>query len=343
MVSGSSHSRYKSIDLSCPCPCPSPCPCPNIRRISFTVIFFLLFIIFSHFSTLSAALEDYFKPCPNKFETSHQLRNIDFIYLINLDQRPEKYASCAEQLNMYGIYPYRFSAVNGWELSLETINDIGVKYEPWMSNDIMGTSYLPEEQGKPRHGLINVPGRTYFCHCMGQGAMGIVLSHLSILQDALNSGYQTIWVMEDDIDLIQNPHLLSERIDDLDALVGKENWDILFTDRDTKNNQGKYVPCLSYARRPNFTPWNPSRFLERQNLNGIFCKIGARYGAYSMIIRRSGMEKILNFIKVYGIFLPYDMDFCLPDDIQLYALYDDVVSTQINAFSDNGAPNYKQK
>lgn len=301
-----------------------------------------LSIFFLACNALSADITDFLKPCLNKIDPP-QVRNIDYIYMINLDQRPEKFESCTWQLNIFGIYPYRFSAVNGWELPLETINEIGVKYEPWMANDVMGTSYLIEDAGRPTHGLINREDRTYFCHCMGRGTIGIVLSHLSILKDALDSGYETIWVMEDDIQVIKNPHLISDLIDKLDQVVGRGEWDILFTDKDTKNNHGNYVQCTAYARRPNFSPWNPSRFALKYHVDDNFRKISARYGAYSMIIRRSGMEKILNFIKVYGVFLPYDMEYYLMDDINLYTVNDDLVSTQINALSDNGSPNYKDK
>lgn len=304
--------------------------------------FYFFSILLFTLRTLCADIPDYFKPCLNKSD-AHQMRNIDFIYMINLDQRPEKFERSSEQLSFYGIYPYRFSAVNGWELPLEAINELGIKYEPWMSPDVMGTSYLIGDGGNPSHGMINNVGRTYFCHCMGRGSIGIVLSHLSILQDALDSGYETIWVMEDDIEIIKNPHLLSDLIESLDHLVGKEGWDILFTDKDTKNNKGEYVLCQSFARRPNFTPWNPSRFIKREIVSPEFRKIEARYGAYSMIIRRSGIQKILDFIKIYRIFLPYDLEYYLPDDVRLFTVMDDVVSTQIDALSDNGAPNYKDK
>ena len=172
---------------------------------------------------------------------------------------------------------------------------------------------------------MHVYGRNYFCHCMSRGAIGIVLSHLSILQDAYDSGYETIWVMEDDIDVLRNPHELSDLIDHLDQKVG--NWDILFTDRDTKNNNGVNVPCTGYARKPNFTPNDPQRFQRRPKVSSEFTQVGARYGSYSMLIRRSGMLKILNFIKTYKIFLPYDMEFYLPNDIKMFAVTNDVVST----------------
>lgn len=300
--------------------------------------FLMFFSVFVSVS-LSGGLESHFKPVSNK-SGNHSMRNIDFIYTINLDQRPQKFEYCVNQLSAYGIYPCRFSAVNGWELSLEEIDTLGVQYAAWMKKGLWGTTYPVNGGGEPNHEIISVVGKRYFSHCLSRGAIGIVLSHLSILQDAYDSGYETIWVMEDDIQLIKDPHLLSDLIDRLDKLVDR-NWDILFTDQDTKNNNGTYVPCRGYAQKPNFNPKNPERFSNNPiTVSSDFRKINARYGAYSMIVRRSGMKKILDFIKTYKIFLPYDMEFYLPNNINLYAVIDDVVSTKINALSDNGGPNY---
>lgn len=62
-----------------------------------------------------------------------------------------------------------------------------------------------------------------------------------------------------------------------------------------------------------------------------------------MIVRRSGMKKLLKFFNKYQIFLPYDMDFVLPNDIKLFTVNEDVVSTITNALSDNGGPNYEKE
>ena len=290
-------------------------------------------------SSLQAELEDHFKKATDKV-MQPQMRNIDFIYMINLDQRPEKYAQCVQKLAPFGIVPYRFSAVNGWELPIEAINEVGLKYETWMNSEIWGTSYLPSGNLEPFHEIIQEPGRTYFCHCMSRGAIGIVLSHLSILQDAYDSGFETIWVMEDDIEIIHSPHYMSDFIDDLDSLLGKDGWDILFTDQDTISSEGNRIPCSAYAKRPNFVPPNPDRYEEKYNINPDLRYIGSRYGAYSMIVRRSGMKKILDFIKAHSIFLPYDMEYTLPPKIRLFTVTTDIVSTQIQAPSDNGGPNY---
>lgn len=304
-----------------------------------------MLLCFSLTNNLIADIADHFKSCTNK-SGNHQLRNIDFIYMINLDKRPDRYETSCRRLHPYGIEPYRFSAVNGWELPLEVINDVGLKFEPWMKSGIMGTYYYLDQDGQIQHAheIIHASGRTYFGHCVARGPIGIALSHLSILQDALDSGYETIWVMEDDIEVIRDPRTLSELIDKLDSLVGKDDWDVLFTDRDIRKRNGEYNPCYWHANRPNFTPWNPALFAQRHTVSGEFQKIGARWGAHSMILRRSGMEKILDFIKVYRIFLPYDMDYILPadmeSDIRLYTVLDDVVSNQVDSISDNAGPSY---
>ena len=153
-----------------------------------------LIALFGFFAlSLEASVEDHFKPALNK-SGAHSIENIDFIYMINLDQRPEKFERCIQQLHPYGVYPYRFSAVNGWELTLEAIQDVGVKFSADMNGGFLATSYL-EEDLAPFHEVIQTIGRTYFCHCMARGTIGIALSHLSVLQDALDSGYETIWVM----------------------------------------------------------------------------------------------------------------------------------------------------
>lgn len=300
--------------------------------------FFFGFLV--SLSLLYADISDYFKPVVNKPETSG-VANIDFIYMINLDERPEKLASALERLAPYHITPCRFSAVNGWNLSLEAINDLGVQYESWMESGVWATSYPLEGNKIPQHEIAGIPGKTYYCHCMALGSIGCILSHLSVLQDALDSGYQTIWIMEDDIEIIQNPHLVSELTVELDDLVGKDGWDVFFTDQDTKNTEAVYVPCSSYAWRPNYKPLDTARFAQRKDVGSKFRQIGSRYGSYSMILRRSGIKKILNFLKCYQLFLPYDMEYTQPANIRLFAVKEDVVSTLPRAPSDNGSPNYQ--
>lgn len=295
-----------------------------------------LFLVSSNF----ASLVDHFKQAVDKPERCG-IRNIDFIYMINLDQRPEKLQFSMNQLMPYGIVPYRFSAVNGWELSLEALQDVGLKFSQEMEGGFLGTCYPVDSKFEPSHEVIQNFGQTYFCHCMARGTIGIALSHLSVLQDAYDSGYQTIWVMEDDIEVIRDPNTLSSVIDELDLLVGSNNWDILFTDRDMRNRQGNYTTSYYAGRRPDFIAFTRSNdYARKTRISPRFFQIGARSGAHSMIVRRSGIKKLLQFFKAHQIFFPYDMEYILPREIKLFTVVDDIVSNFPQASSDNGGPNY---
>lgn len=298
-----------------------------------------LIVFLTILSSAFGGIEQFFKKAEGKTVVS-SMRNIDYIYVINLDARPQKMKLCTDQLRPFGIFPYRFSAVNGWEdLNYEMLNQIGVKLESWMEQGMVGTIYLPDMQSEQT--TVEEIDKTYFCHDLRLGAIGIILSHLSVLQDAYDSGYETIWVMEDDIEIVENPQKLSYYIDQLDWVVGKGGWDILFTDTDSKNPDGTPLPCTDYAWRPNFSPADPSSLFVRETVGRMFVRTGMRYGAYSMVVRRSGMKKILDFVKEYHIYLPYDLDYIMPPDIHLFSMSLDVVSTIFDALSDNRSPGYK--
>jgi len=285
-------------------------------------------------------LEQYFQKAENKSQ-EHKIDKIDFIYMINLDERPEKFTLASNELANFGIFPYRFSAVNGWKLSTEVLNQVGVKFTSNFGHEKFLGSIYREIDGHEYlgHEILQSNGETFFTLGMSRGAIGIVLSHLSILQDAYDSGYQTIWVMEDDVEAVDNPRLMSDMIRKLDNFIN--DWDILFTDTDTKDRSGNHVPCRAVAARPNVSIEPLSSYLQRfYYINIDLSRIGMRYGAYSMIVRRSGMEKILQYFKNYGIFIPYDMDIWLNSNLKMYSVTKDIVSHRAGAPTDNSEPHY---
>src|SRR5207237_6605093 len=92
-------------------------------------------------------------------------------------------------------------------------------------------------------------GKTYFVHCMALGAIGCSLSHISVLQDAYDSGYETIWVMEDDVEVLDDPHRLSDLVSELDTLVGPDRWDVLFTDVDYRIGVRRHLQASAGGKR----------------------------------------------------------------------------------------------
>jgi GR25 family glycosyltransferase involved in LPS biosynthesis len=299
-------------------------------------LFLTLFFVAS--ASAESLVEKHLRPAGVK-SGNHGMSNIDFIYMINLDERPEKYRRTMEELAPYGIYPFRFSAVNGWKLTYSALDELGVFYQPGTPHGPI-CSVFRHVDGKelPSFEIMKEEGISYYCHSMSRGAIGCVLSHLSVLQDAYDSGYQTIWVMEDDIRVVSDPHQISTLITTLDHLA--PGWDILFTDDETKGADGNRVYCGGIRPRPHFSYQSLAYYVNRTYLNSDLMKMGLRFGAYSMIIRRSGMKKLLDFFKTYKIFFPYDMEYFFPPEIKLYACRRDIVTTIAGGISDNGNPTY---
>jgi GR25 family glycosyltransferase involved in LPS biosynthesis len=297
--------------------------------------YFFWFISLCFLSQIDAKLEDHYKKVEGKSEIN-KIRNVDFIYLINLDARPEKWEKSKSQFASYNIHPCRFSAVNGWELKVEDLQDIGLKYTSDMKSS-MATTYTRKDR-KPTYEMMKEGSKGYFKDHMSWGMVGCLLSHLSVLQDAFDSNYSTIWVLEDDTVIVKDPRQISDLIDQLDQSVGVDGWDILFTDRDFRNSQGKNERCIGWARRPNFRPLDPDKFKEPYLINTTFRRISARFGTHSMIIRRSGVKKILDFIKTYQPFNPIDLEINLPEDMRLFTVIRDVVANESSPDSDTINP-----
>lgn len=288
------------------------------------------------FSSLSAGIEDYFSKIKDK-SGNHSFANIDFIYVINLDKRPERLERSVNALKPYGISPCRLPAVNGWTLSYKVLDEVGVVFLPGMPNGPLATVYRHDPDGKEyiSHEIMKEVGVTYYCHCLSRGCVGCVLSHLSCLQDAYDSGYNIIWVMEDDIKVVQNPSVIPDLIRELTSIA--PNWDVLFTDNEIKDGQGNPMPSYDIRPRPNFQIQPLEYYRRRYPVSPNINKIGMRFGATSMIISRSGMKKLLDFFKTYKVFFPYDIDYFLAPDIQMYQTSIDFV-TNISGGSSDTTP-----
>ena len=305
--------------------------------------FALLAACFLIFAKSDAGIEKYFKKAENKSDgVQHSMSNIDFIYMINLDPRPERYERTMNALKPYGIYPYRFSAVNGWKLSHEAIDELGIVFESWMPNGPIASVYRHAD-GKEYMSfeIMKEVGVAYYSHSLSRGAMGCLLSHLSILQDAYDSGHEVIWIIEDDIRVVSNPHEISFLISTLNNLA--PDWDVFFTDNEVKGANGVPVPCMVIRPRPLVKLESLDYYLKRRYITSDMLNIGMRFGSASMVVRRSGMKKILDFFKEYKIYFPYDIDYFLVPGINMYALNRDIVTNIAGGESDNGQPTYTEK
>lgn len=181
---------------------------------------FLCFFIFilSCFGNIEDRYQNVFKTAP-----SHPLRRVDYAYVINLDQRPERWQICKNQMDLYGLTFQRFSAIYGWDLTPEQLRDVGLVFQQNMWDANAPLIHFPtEKDGQPiwlKQSKIPY-GQTVFFGWLTKGTIGRTLSHLSVLKDALDAGYETVWVMEDEFLFLQDPHILDSYLEILDESVG---------------------------------------------------------------------------------------------------------------------------
>ena len=269
-----------------------------------------------------------------------QLAGIDYIYFINLDKSQDRRKKCMAEFEPYQIFPHRFPAVNGYALSPQVLNEVGVKFNPKMQGSEWVLHFPSEKNGAPEYDFLRDAsfGKTVFFRYMTPGGIGCALSHISVLQDAYDAGYETIWVMEDDVAVKQDPHVLSALITKLDALVGKDGWDILYTDTDFRTQsiypeeedmESDLKSDLWFCWRPDLGLNEQKRIAKRTILSDDFVQIGGRIGAYSLIVRRSGMKKILDFEKEHHIFIPYDHELATIPNLKMFNLRYDLVTVAV--------------
>lgn len=227
----------------------------------------------------------------NSKHTKSGIELVDCIYVINLDKRPEKWMRMQQILDEKAMSACRFSAINGWEISPE--------------NQQMLAGHYPMR--------------------MLPGEIGCLLSHVSVIKDAFHRKYKAVWVLEDDIEFVEDPHQISELIAKLTKIDSK--WDILYTDVDSKNNLGIQVPALDADFRPDRTDDYPlEHYTERTVVSEDFLRLGQRYGMYSLIISRKGIKKIYKFYSHVYLWSAIDIDIHYIPNILEYSTKRDIVT-----------------
>jgi GR25 family glycosyltransferase involved in LPS biosynthesis len=102
---------------------------------------------------------------------------IDNIYIINLEERPDRWRECIEQLNNYNINNSKYTRFNAIKPNLTTYN----------KNVYTGFNKILSRK------------KNYI-----QGALGCKLSHMTILEKYKRVSNKTILILEDDFVLCKN-------------------------------------------------------------------------------------------------------------------------------------------
>lgn len=213
--------------------------------------------------------------CLDGFEIEH-------IYVLNLDIRKDRWLKTKQQLESFGLSPVRFSAVNGWIMDRRKLKNL---YKQRVENSC--SSYL-------------TPGQ-----------VGCFLSHTAVLKDAFIKGYNLIWVLEDDIIVLQNLNHINNLLKEMDSF--DSNWDLLFTDIDTRGLDINEIWTFDSFLKHSFD----YRLVREENFipqeNEFFKRIEYRLGAHSMFISKQGIKKLLEYLENHKISYPIDIQIhCCP-------------------------------
>lgn len=215
---------------------------------------------------------------------------IDCIYVINLDSRPDKWERVKRVFDQRGIRVNRVSGVNGWELTEEQLKEMCGPY------------------------AVHMP----------RGHYGCLLSHLSVLKDAHDRGFDRIWVMEDDVDFLEDsaqiPQLL-RRLSQFD-----EEWDIFYTDVDFRKSDGSYLKSVAYCPRFDQKLLPRAHYQQRVVIDDELMRIYQRYATTSMIFSKKGIKKVLDYFSHVYVWEAIDGELHWIPDIREYASRRDLVS-----------------
>ena len=261
-------------------------------------IFLLLFLTVLLKDPCEAYLYPYQTPVLNHTREMAEVHDfsglelIDCIYVINLDERVEKWKLTQETLNHHGLNPSRFSAINGW------------KFSKLIKRELFGP---------------------YQVKLIG-GQIGCLLSHLSVIQDAKKRGFSLVWIMEDDIDVLENPKALENLIWELSA--HDPEWDILFTDQNCKDRQGNAITYVEVVARPDQPHFPLAYYRERIIINSQLEEIHQRAGLYSYIVSERGIRKILDYFSHVYLWSPIDIDIFYIPGIKTYGTRREIISHQ---------------
>jgi GR25 family glycosyltransferase involved in LPS biosynthesis len=255
----------------------------------------------AHIQPYETPTSSYLRSTEIAYSTSN-FPPIDCIFVINLDRRPERWEKTKKLCDKQNLVVNRFSAIDGW-----TLSDLDVK-------KLMGNYEIR----------------------LRKGTIGCLLSHVSILKEAYNRGYNTIWIMEDDVEFLGDIHTISPLLKTLTKI--DPNWDVFYTDIEGKDANGNRIPSLGSDFRPDdFGHFPLSYYLKRRVVSKGIMRIGQRFGAHSFILSRKGIEKILHYFTHVYIYSPIDVDMHYIPGIRQYSAMEDIVSV-CHAPSDNEIP-----
>lgn len=254
----------------------------------------------------------------------HSISKIDYIYVINLEKDLARFRKLKKEFKKYDITPYRFNAVKPKELNYRNLSRICFRTKK------EGNVYQALRLMKYGKNFSLIPSsmnyeNTNFVHysmCLEDLARD--LDFLSIIFDAYKNKYEAIWIMEDYVNIILDPNVLSGDIVYLEQF--DHNWDVLYTDYESKAHRPVRFDDFYLPLRTDVNFLTSDYYRGREISSPPFASLGLRSGAYSFILSRHGIKKIVDYYKSHKFFIPFEIELQIIPDMNRYVLLEDVVT-----------------
>ncbi len=260
------------------------------------------------------SFEQYLLPISKEHHRLESIQGIDFVYVINLKKRPEKWAKCLEILNQKHIHAQRVEAVDGCLINLQHVAALTPRLNTYFLEECK-PGFFDEDLNwwkydKKKIQELKSQGKKFvYSKINTKGHLGAAYSHLTILKDAIESDYKNVLILEDDFQIEGDLNLIHQLIKEADERLADGYWDIIFLDNwHILENQG----IVSLYKKPYLYPNGVSYDLNMKRRVFSISKhlnlIQSRYGLYSMVLSKNGARKLYNYFKANKLFYPIDAE-----------------------------------
>lgn len=225
------------------------------------------------------------------------VEGIDAIYVINLNRRTDRWAHITRLLDTYGLHAQRVSACDGEKLSESTIKEL---VGPYLDSCLLR-----------RH----------------PGAVGCLISHISVVYDASCRGFNCIWVLEDDVVIKEELIKINEHLFCLSSI--DPEWDIFYTDPDFRKDETQTLfPLIPPPSHPDGEAVSTAARQKRKvrQAGNTLDRVYYRYGTHSMIISDRGIKKIVDYFLYSHLYTPIDIDIHVIPGIREYCPLNPIVT-----------------
>lgn len=201
-----------------------------------------------------------------------------------------------KSFNEQGIHVNRVEAVNGWKLSQTDREDLAGPYP------------------------IRLNG----------GQFGCLLSHFSVYTDALQRGFNIIWISEDDIEFVENAQKVADMIKKLS--IFDPDWDLFYTDFRSEDPRNSFTGCQDPR------PLQEMYSAEYERVGQDLLRIRGRHTTHSMIFSRKGLQKIVDYFTHVYLWTSIDIDIHYVPNIREYSARRNLVTALRNGSSSDTEP-----